>query len=328
VTPLTTAQHEWGFVCGRISVLEGRLLPDEFFQTLISHRGTDDVIRMLQDTALKESLHPGVAWEDFGKLIDEHFHAQVVSLRENCPDPVVADMALLRNDYINVKRALLGETEAACPTGRYDAEGLRVAAGGDWNNLSQEVQDAIAPIETERGKIDRLSIDLALDAAYLRELLRMAGSTDSPVIVEHTAFFVLVKAVIALLRTVRVGKSTEPCKNHFLPLGVHTEVLRDLFQSADPKSWPDLLPGELALLLREAIELPPIEQAPRFEQLAMNWLKEIAGRGTDQIAGPERVFSYLSALEAEAYNLKLVVSGRMSRVGSDLLRQRLRECHV
>ncbi|HUU70743.1 MAG TPA: hypothetical protein VM186_14535 [Planctomycetota bacterium] len=44
--------------------------------------------------------------------------------------------------------------------------------------------------------------------------------------------------------------------------------------------------------------------------------------------GPERIFGYLCALRTEVHNLRLILAGKVNKINSRLLRERLREQYV
>ena len=326
--PLTTGRYDWGFVSGRISALEARLLPKEFFATLISQTRTEDVVRMLQDTALKDSLAPGAAWDDLGQVIDRHFLEQVASIRENCPDPSVPNLFLLRGDYLNLKRAALREDGYPFYPLTLDEVTLDRVAAGDLDDLAPEMRAALERCATDTGGYDLSTLDIALDGAYLRHMLRMARALGVPVIDSYIEREVLTEAIVVLLRACHAKRDLAALGELLLPLEPHTDLLNELLATSDVTQWPDVCRGDLEQPLRDAVERPSVERAPAFELAAMNSMRELAQAGSYQVAGPERVFAYLTALSVETYNLKLVASGRLSRIEPDLLRTRLRECHV
>ena len=125
----------WGFVSGRISVLEGRLQPREFFLNLIAQEHLEDLIQHLQETFLREYLSPGTVWDDFSDLCDRCYHEMALSMRGDSPSSLPADLFLLQGDYLNLKNALTGSSDFPFPFGLLPQEKLLSIGHGDHADL-------------------------------------------------------------------------------------------------------------------------------------------------------------------------------------------------
>lgn len=324
-TPRVKQNFRWGFVCGRISVLEGRLVSQDFYSTLLAQDRVEDLVPHIQDTFLHEYLGPGSPWEDFSALTDRCFHEYARSLREDCPSSAPADLFLLQEDYLNLKNALMGVTEFPFRSTLIPHEKLTAIAGGDNGELPEIVQEA--GVALLRESADPAALDAALDGAYLRHLLEISRAFGNPFIDMCLRERVLARAVAVIWRAVRLGRPLRLLQQHFLPLEDFTPVLTELMSVSDLRAWPAAVAGISGELLGEALEFPEDEQVSQFELLTANRLACDAREGDYQTAGPERVFAFLVALYAEMQNLKLVVCGRLDGVDRDLLRKRLRACH-
>lgn len=326
--PLMRQRSNWGFVCGRISVLEARLSGKEFFLTLAAQERLEDLVPHLQDTFLREYLAPGSPWEDFNALTDRCFYEYVSSLREESPSPLPADLFLLQGDYLNLRNALSGSREHPFPAGLVPIETVNAIAQGDVSELPVFLKDEAMPMPvTETAQTDPGALDPLLDGAYLRHRLAIAAELGVPMITAYVRESVLARAVAALLRAVHQKRPQKLWQQYFLPIGDFTSVLAEMADAPGRQTWPALLGGPLGDLLAQALEAPEDEQASRFEWLAGNYVTDLAKEGRTQTAGPERVFSFIVGLAAEMRNLKLVVCGLLSRVEGSVLRQRLGECY-
>jgi vacuolar-type H+-ATPase subunit C/Vma6 len=111
-------------------------------------------------------------------------------------------------------------------------------------------------------------------------------------------------------------------------MGEFTALINDLAGQGNPELWPAMVGGGVGDVLSEALEMENGEQVAGFTLKMANRLMGRAKEGRLQTAGPERVFSFMAGMSNEMANLKLVVSGRLSRIERGLLRQRLREGYV
>jgi len=309
-------------------VLEGKLLPREFFLNLIAQEHMEDLLQHLQETFLKEYLSPGTVWEDFTGLCDRCFHEMVLSVRGDCPSSLPADFFLLQGDYLNLKQALTGYSDFRFHFGLLPQEKLLNIALGDRANLPRFLQRSDVRAPGEPDEMDPEVLDILLDGAYLRNLLSLALELKSELVRAYIHDRALSYVVIVLWRAWRQQRPLRRYQQYLLPLGDFGPIVTELAGMANIESWSPVLEGTIGDILSESLELPQDDQISGFEFRIANHLTRIAGRAKMQTAGPERVFSFLVGLQAEIQNLKLVVNGRLNRIDRGLLRQRLREGYV
>jgi len=329
---LTTEQQAWGFVCGQVAVLEGGLLPRDFFHALAGVERQDDLLHRLQDTPLREYVTPGAGWEEWNDVIDRHFYQQMREIRANSPVGTLSAMFLLGGDYLNLKRAVLGRHEFPFEKSLFTEERLHAAASGDYALLPAETRQALMRLGGAAGADPaqvRAQIDLVLDGAYLRHMIQLADQMAVPLISAYVSDYVLAKGVALLLRLhAQGGIQSRQIEDLFLPVGEHTHVLRSLVAAGDPKNWASIVPGPVGDAFRAVLEQPEDQWAAQFELLAANHLMRYARQGKLQTMGPERVAAYFVGFRSQAYNFKLVVSGRFNGLDPEVIRRRLRECYV
>ena len=328
MVPKIKNNMRWGFVSGRISVLEGKLLPREFFLNLIAQEHLDDLLQHLQETFLREYLSPGTVWEDFTDLCDRSFYEMAVSIKGDCPSSLPADLFLLQGDYLNLKSALNGSSDFQFPFGLLPQEKLLGIGLGDRFDFPSSLQRSETSAPGEVDEMDAEVLDILLDGAYLRNLLSIARELKSELISAYIHDRVLSYVVIILWRALRQQQTLRRYQQYLLPLGDFTPVVTELSSMPNTENWPSVLGGTIGEILSESLELPQDDQISGFEHRSTNHLTQIAGYAKMQTAGPERVFSFLVGLQIEIQNLKLVVNGRLNRIDRTLLRQRLKEGYV
>ena len=330
MVPLTKSQNKWGFACGRVSALEGRLVPYDFYVSLAQLERADELFHRLQDTSLRDFMVPGaVSWEDWSGIIDAYVNTTVISLRGDSPNSALADLFTLAEDYLNLKRAVMSRAPYTFLASLFSEARLSEVAAGNSSLLPDVIRPAIAQLSTMGADAqDAVVVDTVLDGAYLRHYLALAAQVGAPLIDFWARERVLSRAVTVLWRAVRAGRSTKVFQQYFLPLGDLNGIVTDLAATNDPRAWAGILPGKTGDLFREALEAAEDDQVARFEHLAGNYLTDIARRTKLQTAGPERVAGFLWGLWVEAFNLKLVISGKLNRIESDALKARVRETYV
>jgi vacuolar-type H+-ATPase subunit C/Vma6 len=325
---LTQNAFTWGFVCGRVCVLERGLLGADFYHALLGHQHAEDLLRHLQETSLRDDVTAAGSWEDWSAIIDRHFYEQVASLRKNCPDARVPDLFLLQGDYQNLKRALTKQNVFPFAHAVLTPEMLAAAANGDWLALPKPYSEtARAALQLLDDGRNRAELDLLLDGAYLQHVLASANAVKVPLIAEYFEAYVLVRAVVMLWRSFLAGSSMSAPAARILPLDGPNQIVRDL-AAAEPKNWGGIVKGRIGAILSEYAGSEDSDAPQRFELAANEYLGELARQGAGQVFGPERVFAYICELAAQAYNLKVVVCGRLSKIDADVLKRRLRKGHA
>ena len=321
--------YSWGFVSGRVNVLERGLLTQDFYQSLLAHQRTEDLLRHLQETPLRDAVNAAGTWVDWSAIIDQHFYEQVASLRKDCPDERLPDLFLLQGDYQNLKRALTKRAVYPFPHAVLTQELLASVAACDLIALPEPykalAQEAVEHLDAGKSIAE---LDIKLDAAYLRHLLESVRALKVPLITEYFEAYVLARAALVLWRSFLAGNSLSAPAAALLPMDNLTQPIRDLVAAADPKQWGGVIPGKLGEVFNAHVESDDADAAQRLELAANDYLVSLARRGVGQVFGPERVFSYICELALQAYNLKVVVCGRLSKIDAEVLKRRLRKSHA
>lgn len=328
---LTKNQNKWGFACGRVSALEGRLISQETFHILAGLNQVQDIFNRLQETALREHMtHGALTWEDWSTVIDNYVHATILSLKQCSPSGAVSDLYSLSEDYLNLKRAVQNRGSFPFSKSQFDETRLMEVAAGNPSLLPQVIRPAITQLIGGVGmdEDNQFTFDVVLDGAFLRHYLDLAEQTEAPFIIDWVKQRVLGRALVAMWRAARAGQSLASFPTHFLPLGDLNGLITEISTLSDPKSWAPLIPGRIGDLWLESFEVEEDEQVSTFETYLSNLLTDLAQRVKLQTAGPERVAGYLWGLWVEAYNLKLIISGKLNDLDADLLKKRIRNTYV
>lgn len=328
IAPSIKNRPKWGFVCGRISALEGKLLPREFFPSIIEMHHTEDVFQHLQGTLIEDYLDPGVPWEDFSAVADRCFYDYAVSIRRDCPSPVPADLFLIKNDYLNIKTALAGMEDIRFLPGMIPENTIISILDGEYDDLPPAFRERITGSSINVSEMDQSLSDIFVDGAYLRQMLALASAIDSPLIQTCVRELVFGHVVSALWRVLRQDRDLRQVADYLLPVGDEDLLVLELADIRDPSAWPEIIGGELGDLLSRALQMPFEEQVSTFDLKVTNLVLHMATYARFETSGPERVFDFLMALEAEMQNLKLVVTGKINRIDPDILAQRLRYVNV
>lgn len=321
---------KWGFVCGRISVLEGTFLPKEFFLNLINQEKTDDIIAMLQDTFVKDYVTPGAVWfsEDFGNIFDRCFIDMAFSLRVDCPSPLPVDLFLIQNDYLNLSTAVKEKTDFVFQPCLFSYDMLNAIAQGDYGDLPKTFKESYAWQTGEVLNMNPALLDIVVDGAYLRHLLMISDETESELIKKYIQLRITSCIITAMWRGMNKGLPLKYYQQYLSPVRGFDHLIDDLAVTGNIENWRGIIGGEIGEILLECIEYKEVDHISIFDFRVNNFLSNMAHAGAYQTAGPERVFTFLLGLLTEMQNLKLVVIGRINNIDRDFLKARLRDTYV
>jgi hypothetical protein len=301
----TRLPHEprWGYVCGRIAAIEERRVSREALVQALNLPAFEAIGQFctMVLAAHEPHLPESAPWYD---RIDSAYRTRIYDLREDSPEPEVADLFLLAGEYLNLGRGLRGEAENLFNGGEVPDV---VALGGQAHlaRLPEAVQsmlgEALAAGEPSR-------IAMALDSAYLHHQLALARKTGSAAIVAWVLEWVMAQCVSSLFRLAARGSRGAVDLAASLREPVLVELLRRFTLSAGTDFG--VLSMELAAIARSLSALPPFRRSTEFERLATGHLLRSVAVSRSQTAGPERVFGFLFGLMVEQRNVRLLLWGR------------------
>jgi len=327
---LSKGQHRWGFVCGQISVLEGRLMSYDFFMNLGSIEKPEDVLHRLQETTLREFMVPGAeTWEDWSTIIDNYVHAQIYELKKACPSPEITDVFLLSEDYVNLKRAINGKNPLF-PKNIFTESRLAEIASANPSLFPEVIRPAITAICNPAGvqSENPLITDIVLDGSYLRHYLDLISQLDCPLLKDWSELRILSKLIVVLWRALKAGHNLKMFQQYLLPIEPFNHLVGELCSINELRSWGGVIPGIVGDIWRECLDLSEDEQIPKFEQMTSDLLTNYVKHAKLQTMGPERVGSFCWGMHVEAFNLKLLISGKLNGLPSAMLKDRIRQTYV
>ncbi len=273
---------------------------------------------------------------ELGSILAQEQEKLFEDLYRFVPDKAVVDVFKVKYDYHNLKaliKARATGTDASdrllLDAGRVSAEDMRRAVWeGDYNVLPPALrQSAVEAAETLSATGDPQLADFLLDRAYYAEMLSAARATGSDFLVRYVRFTIDAANLRSAVRTLRMKKGADMLRRVLVEGG---SIRVDSVQGA-------ALGGNLEELyrsteLRQAAELGTAAvnggSLTPFEKACDDAVTAMAAGAKSVPFGVESVISYLVAKEIEFTAVRIIMSGRMAGIGSDTIRERLREAYV
>ena len=338
--------YDWCFVSGKVTVLESYMLNYKQFEKLLSADTIDDLLKGITNVKPMYSFLDKGSVAEFEKPMEAYCLGVVDEIRTLSPSKTVCDIFLVRYKLRDIKNSLkkklydIPDEQIVSDLFKdSDIEHIwKVEPVSAWSKALlygmkrlekalRKKSENIKPENTLR------VIDLIMDNAYLTFLKTVSEEILSTHIRRYLEKFIFMEVMGSLLRTLVLGNSLTPLNNHFL------KNLSDINNIPDTLNLSindcevllkDELPQETVNTIFSGRDEKSINKPNliNFEKISHDYLLEIARPWKHITFGPERVFGYLCGLFAEAYNLKLVVCGKINRIDDVLLKARLRRCYV
>lgn len=322
----------YGFAVGKARVLETRVFGSDVYERLLDAPSFDEQKRILSDTPFGRVLEGATTVEDVERGLElalEDFYGFLEEAR--LPDEVIRFFRV-RYDYANVKALLKAETTGAPLASLLVAHGTvdRDRFLGPVDELPDFLADTYrgaSGAEEGRGRDAEAapfpgSRETEVDAAMYRDLAQTARRSRSEFLKGLAALMIDVADARAVVRARLAGRP-------------HAELSRILLDggSIKPKEFEDLytLPAtELGARLGQVPALSGLSPSDaadlqRLDVIADNVVIAYVRKSRVVPFGPEPVIGYVMAREAQVITLRVVLIGKITGVGAEELRARLRE---
>ncbi|GAN34918.1 MULTISPECIES: V0D/AC39 family V-type ATPase subunit [Candidatus Brocadia] len=344
--PNGTYHHEWCYLSGRVNILECSLLSMNFFEKLLSSNNLNDVLTNLNNTPLKAYFTDSKHLYEFETLLDDYYHDKLYEIRSLSPHSAICDFFLIRNDILNLKKFITSKT-----LGINKNTFLKGTMSKDtWNNewhgkatsLPKVFKESISFFKTAVNNLKKESlpfiIDLICDGAYLRYIENFSNKINVEIIQRYLMIYQCVKGLKVIRRVMVLKLDMKLLEQYFLEGFDKEHVFYRLMKNTawiSEKTLREAFIGAYCntpLLDQYFIQVLSLNLFPnisfQYEVVTDNYLLDIMQPVKFIPFGTERVFGYLCGLTVEVFNLKLVLGGKVHRIESNFLRERLRKTYA
>ncbi len=326
--------HDWGFVSGTVAAAEESLIGRDFFERLLEIEGPARIPSVMGETRLRESFSSETSPSQFEELIESDLTGAFSSVRGLCPDPLAADILLLKYEYLNLKRYLkenlVGLPAARSPRGKISDEEWDRAYQGLSTQLPWHFYEACARVrlEVRDEEINPYTIDLIIDSEYLNHIAELSKSLGSELVANFFSEQVKLQVVDVIWRTKLSGGDFSPVSTFFLQGELSSGNYTELTEVTGDM-WGNLLASLLPEnVYSSTIEGQPADISSRFGHAMADHLMQLAREARFVTFGMEKVFGYLFGEITQAYNLNVTLGGIFNRVDRSLLSERIRDTYV
>lgn len=317
-----------------ISAREAKMLAPDRISRMLDATSFDDAAKLAEECGYRDMSGMDV----FG--VEEALSAHRAGVFRELAGYVyarpVVDLFRIKYDYHNIKTlvksmgANVDATHILSDSGRVDAKKLTEAfISGERGDLPPKIREAIHEGVSVLSRTENPQLaDIAIDKAYFGELSSISNELGS----EFIAGYVLVLTDSANLRTFvraqRMLRSMDFLHAALIP-GGSADAQSIINLSASGDNLPDVFKVPE---LEEAIKLAPLAlqggSQTQFERACDDAAMRYLARKRFIAFGATVVLKYLTELEWEITTVRMILSGKLSGIATDTIRERLRGGYV
>lgn len=322
-----TQETRYAYAVARIRAHEARLLTRHDMEQLLSCKTAGECMRILLDKGWGDTQS-----ETAARLLASEWRKAWALIEEIAPDAAVFDLLRCQNDYHNLKAAIKGAAaggDAArlfLPAGIVGVKTLQSAVESrDFSSLPEPMRAPAAhALELLLQTGDGQAADVILDRAALAAMLAAGEKSGSKMMAEYAERFVATTNLKIALRGQKTGKSADFLRRALAPCKT---LNIDALAAAAAQGAEPLL-GEIARTPYAGAVDAIRQSLPAFEKWCDDHLMALLLPAKANPFGPEPLFAYLLAKEAEIRAVRIILSAKLNDLPEPAIRERMRDLYV
>lgn len=328
----------YAYAVGRIRAMESRLLDRGKLERMIDAESAEDALKVLGESEYAEYLAELESVHHYESMLDKEMRRLYLEIRRLTPNPELVDFFALKFDYHNLKVIFkahkLGEKREELLVGDLGNIPVGVLAKAvaeeDFKDLPPHMRQAAEKlVETFLLDPDPQLVDLWLDKAMFTEMAERAAAMDSDFFRQYLTYLIDLQNIKTYLRVRRANRPVEFLDDALLP-GGSLDITR-LVQPAEPLEVlvERLTWGPYAQVVEDGVQsYLKTDTLTRYEKLADDFLISHVKKAKYRAFGPEPLAAYLLAKENELKAIRIIMVGKINRLPTEEIRERLRDVYV
>ncbi|MGB4588484.1 MAG: V-type ATP synthase subunit C [Clostridiaceae bacterium] len=322
----------------RIKVLEKRLLAKSRLERMVEASDINEVIKILGETEYQYSLGLALAPAEYEKILSGEMRRVYRLMDELTGEQAISKLLSLKYDYHNLK-VLLKEKFLGTDLSRlyisYGSEDFSRVKNAylseNFEGIDEKIVEALkAASEDFELTRDPQRIDIIIDRYYFEHLLHLAKSTEIPLFEDYVKDTIDFTNMRTLIRVKKMDKDQNFLDQVILDGGnISKEKIYFALKSSLEEIMETFKDEKIGKELVKGIEaFKKTGNLNDYEKIMDNSLMKLHEPSKTTIFGPEPLFSYLYAKEAEIKALRIIMVSKMNQLSPETIRERLRDLYV
>lgn len=322
----------------RTRVLETRLLSGTRIDRMIEAKDIQEIYKILNETEYTNAVQGVNRDDEYERVLSSELIRVYKLMREVSKDPIVVDLMALKYDYHNLKVMIKEDkfkkdlSDLYSPLGTLDMRRLKNDyRDGNLKDLKVEFIEAIEEVLKDLDtNDDPQRIDVIMDKHYFDHLYKIASETKIDLFVEYVKDMIDFINVRSIIRLKNQGKDFKFSEDIILENGnIDKEtILASLNDSTDNMIHKFRNSKISSGLLKGLESYKNTNRLSDLEKNMDNYLMELNKPSKNIHFGPEPIFSYLVAKEAEIKTLRIIMVAKLNNLSPEVIRGRVRDLYV
>lgn len=324
------AEKTYAYAVARIRVLEKNLLNKQTLNNMADAKTPEEALKILKEAGYGDSTDTTNVY-DYETLLSEEVKRTYALIRELVPNEKMFDVFLYKNDYQNLKVLLKQEVSGK------DGQAYLVDGGTIPLKILEEcllernfkqlplvmgkaVEEALNTYShTQNGQL----IDIILDRAVYEHMAITAKESANNFIIQLVQIMCDLTNIKTFLRIRKMKKDYELFITAFLNGGaIKKDLFADAFKSEHPSTvFYNTKYGDIC---EEGFS----KSFTEFEKICDNFLIEYIKKAKYIHLTIEPLVAYLFAREAEIKMSRIIVTSKINKIDTEIIKERLRESYV
>ena len=327
-------EMDYMFLTGRLKAMERSLLSSDKIDRMLDADDISDAAKVLTECGYPEIAEVNV--DSVNEALSKHRDEVYSDLYLFAPDARIIDVFRLKYDYHNVKVILKAEAKnieadyLLVNTGLIAPEVLKEAIRtGSYYGLFGSLESAVPKAREVLGATkDPQLCDFVLDSAYFKDMKTLADDAGSDFLKGYVAAQVDCANLKSLVRTLRMGKDVEFLKGVLFEGGnVDTGRIISSVNSGNATTEAFAM-SAFSEAADEGAKVLSGGSLTKFEKLCDNAVMDYIRKAKYIIFGEASLVAYLAAAENDFTAVRIIMTGRLADLDTDIIRERLREPYV
>ena len=329
-----TSDREYLYLSAMLKAREANMLTRDKLERMLSAGNLNDAAKLLQESGWQDMS--GMNASDVDKALSARRNEIFAELERSVPEKALLDIFRAKYDYHNAKAIIKGEGIGVNADHILSAAG-RVPSGkleeafreDDFRDIPEKLGAAMAEAKGVLARTDNpQAADFVLDKAYFAELLSLAEQVTSPFAAKYVRVLIDSANIRTCVRCSRMGEDPDFMRlalieggNVSMDFAVRGAVTADEFNEL----FGSTVFKDAAVLAGAALEGGSMT---RFERECDNAVNRFLDTARRTGFGSEVVVGYLAAEENAITTVRMILTGLLSGIDPDRLKERLRDTYV
>lgn len=322
------------FLTTMLRARESKMLTDERLARLLDAQDFDEAAKLISESGYADLS--GKTMPAIDAVLNEHRAETFHELERFQQAVMLLNVFRFKYDYHNVKvlvKAMRANTDGSpllSDAGRVPPQKLIEAfITGDRLSLPKAMADAISKaVGILSRTFDPQLSDIEVDRHYYEELSELAKQIGNDFITSYVRLLIDNANLRTVVRTLRMRKDQSFIQNFLIEGGTYRT---DLFSKLSP-SGEELKDIFESSALSTAVQLGQSAidggSLTAFERECDDAVTRYLRKANLTSFGAEPVITYIAALEWEIMSIRMILTGKLSGIAPDVIRERLRISYV